>query len=268
MGTANALYASLFAFCPNADVSSPSYKLQSVHAYLATAVPRPLTIMTTTFYSPGSPPRESIRSAVVTSTSLHASILHDSERLRAQYPSIERFKIAAQENISRWYSAKVKLLPLLEADPSGSRLLQYCIKESSFIPVDSYQADKLLDGPFSYFLSTANVDRLEPEFCITPLHARFPASSPCMDIVLIRPKRDASLEMLENPNEAFSAKVGKVLGGAYTAGSHVDMVHDGQGGVKKAETEEEGLPVVEYFRCGGWEWTPVKTRLEPHGIAS
>jgi hypothetical protein len=46
------------------------------------------------------------------------------------------------------------------------------------------------------------------------------------------------------------------------------MVHDGQGGVKEAKTEEEGLPVVEYFRCGGWEWTPVKTRLEPHGIAS
>jgi hypothetical protein len=292
VGTANALFSSLFAFCPNPDTSGPSYRLQSLHAYLAYAVPRPLTIMTTSLGKTSSTSaaaasstsestaRTSIRSAVVTSAALHASILHDSERLRATHPGIQRFKIAAEENIKRWYSARVRLLPLLDAAPSDptsnpsatsnsssnsnsntSPFLRYSPAKSSFEPISLTDGNDLtLNGPFSYFLSTTNVDRLEPEFCISPLHSSAPASGPSVDVIVVRPGRDASVSVTTTPQDAraaFAAKIGEVLGGAYAAGTHVDYVYDGKGGVVRAEKGDERETVVEYYRCGGWEWTPV-----------
>jgi hypothetical protein len=243
-----------------------------MHAYLSRAVARPLTIMTTRTYTDNlDSPRKMIRSAVVTSTALHASILHDSEALRAEHPSIERFKIAAQQNITRWYSASVKLLPLLKDDPSGTDLMEYSVTNSAFVP---FHSSATLDGPFSYLVSTANVDRLEPEFCIAPLQSRFPSPSPFLDVVLIRPQRDLSLKHAASPKETYATKLGDMFKSAYTyvyddsaheqradlllsAGAHVDLVYDSQDGVSIWKEGNEGTTMVEYYRCGGWEWIPV-----------
>lgn len=86
-GTANALYASLFP-------DSQQDRLQSLQAYLEHRKPRHLTLATTTI----SESQSSIASVVV-STSLHASILHDSEALREQHPGIERYFVIDSQNI-------------------------------------------------------------------------------------------------------------------------------------------------------------------------
>jgi hypothetical protein len=213
--------------------------------------------MSTNIGIPPASPRISIQSIVVASTSLHASILHDSERLRASHPGIERFKIAAQENITRWYSANLKLLPLPNPGSSGGSILKYSPSQRTFVLVNGSAESLSLEGPFSYFASTANVDRLETEFVIMPLQSRIPATSPSMDIALIRPRMSPQAANGKLNGEAFAAIVGKVLGEAYNHGSHVDMVYDVEGQVHPAELGKDQTPVVEYYRCGGWEWTPV-----------
>jgi diacylglycerol kinase family enzyme len=97
-GTANALYSSL---CPGQD------RLQSLRAFLDKKPTRPLSIAAVSF-SDARP----LLSAVVVSTSLHASILHHSEALRESHPGLDRFKIAAQQNADRWYNARVLLSPI------------------------------------------------------------------------------------------------------------------------------------------------------------
>lgn len=272
-GTANALFSSFFAGTPSGDIDSPAYKLQSVHAYLADVNPRPVNVTTTTVV-PARPanhpmavsawrPRITVRSIVVTSTSLHASILHDSERLRASHPGIERFKIAAQGNITRWYHASVRLFPL--PAPSSPEVLRYSpetrtfqVLNSGFVE-DTGGAVALPDSAYSYFLSSSSVDRLEPEFCITPLMTRLPPSGPGVDVVVVRPLNDPSLntETLEARTK-FASKAGVILGGAYKGGEHVDLTYSENGDIVPYEEEHAGktLP-VEYFRCGGWEWAPV-----------
>jgi hypothetical protein len=224
-----------------------------VHAYLAGASPRPLAIMRTTLGPRGGAPRTTTFAAVVTSAALHASILHDSERLRAEHPSLARFKLAAQANIARWYAADVALLPLPAPLPgTGTAVLRYT-PGGALAPAQ----DTALAGPFAYFLSTANVDRLEPDFCIAPLVVRQPAAGPALDVVVLRPGRDGALAGAGAPQDVFADKVGRVLGAAYAEGAHVDMVFapDADGSVR-AHSAGAGEPVVEYFRCGGWEWTP------------
>ena len=81
-GTANALYSSLF---PGQDD-----KLLSLDAFVSAKPPIPLSLATTTIAS-----KVSV-SSVVVSTSLHASILHDSEALRAAHPGIERSVLCAK----------------------------------------------------------------------------------------------------------------------------------------------------------------------------
>lgn len=254
-GTANALYSSFFPLTKDPDVS---YRLQSVQSFIDGTKTVPLTFAIATL---SSPPFERKRpkvaiSAVVASTSLHASILNDSERLRAEMPGLERFKHAAELNSKRWYSSFVKLLPA-----SATGVVQiYDPSAKAFIPhPESYEDDPIvdLDGPFAYFLSTVNVDRLEPAFCITPLTSRLPSSSKeaTVDIVIVRPLRDPSLS-LDTPEAraAYVEKLWAVMGGAYRSGSHVDLRYDING---KIVSEGDGLTVVEYIRCGGWEWIPV-----------
>lgn len=92
MGTANALYSSLFPPTVPGDTSTVEYKLQSLRSYLNEGDSIPLTLCVTTL-SPAHDARvgaKTVVSAVVTSTSLHASILHDSEALRKEMPGIER----------------------------------------------------------------------------------------------------------------------------------------------------------------------------------
>jgi len=258
-GTANALYSSLFLPKPNDD--PVQYKLQGIHAFIKRAKRIPLTLAITDILTQpagkGSVPvrEKATVSAVVTSTALHASILHDSEALRAGIPSMERFKVAARQNITRWYSGCAKLLP------SGSTGVVEIWNpfDKEFVPhAESDEDDPYvdIDGPFAYFLSTVNVDRLEPTFQITPLVTAEPRAGAFLDVVVIRPYRDASLSGLEAEEERkrFAEKSGAVLGAVYQSGNHINLRYDSTG---KIVSTGEGELVVEYFRCGGWEWIPV-----------
>jgi hypothetical protein len=96
-GTANALYSSLFPPLPSGNIDDVVYKLQSLRLYLSGKYTiRPLAYSRTEFSS--SPTTQvNLRiasSCVVTSTSLHASILYDSELLRKDMPGIERHEFS------------------------------------------------------------------------------------------------------------------------------------------------------------------------------
>lgn len=203
--------------------------------------------MTTTTIGDG----PAIHTHVVASFALHAAILKDSEDLRIEHPGVERFKMAAEKNASAFFEADVKLLPATDG------ILQYDPISQSFKQAETTE----LSGPFAYFLSTSTTARLEPTFVIAPLLERIPATSPSMDIVIIRPMRDQSVAKLD-PEERgvkWAARAWEVVGSAYNKGSHVDLTYPAKG-----ETLErgQGQAVVEYFRCGGFEWTPkVSTRM-------
>jgi hypothetical protein len=177
-------------------------------------------------------------------------------------PGIERFKAAAQNNISKWYTSYVKLLPV----PSVGVVQIYDPTRKEFISHDESHPDDPIvdvDGPFAYFLSTVNVDRLEPAFRVTPLHAIIPPTAASLDIVMVRPSRDPSLKWdtpkeRQDARQAFVHKATTVLQGAYKNGIHVDIRYgqDGEIGL-----DGVGPTIVEYIRCGGWEWTPVKITL-------
>ncbi|KAI0340152.1 hypothetical protein BDW22DRAFT_444134 [Trametopsis cervina] len=221
--------------------------------------PRSLTVAKTTLSSPdGKGPSQTSISVVVASTSLHASILHDSEALRATHPGIERFKIAAQQNITRWYDARVKLLPV-----SGSGVKVYDPSKKEFVPHPAGEdGSVVLEGPFAYFLSTMSVDRLEPTFRITPLHSSIPPSDASLDVVILRPLRDKSISAeSDRDREVFASKSMAVLGGAYRDGAHINMRYSDGGDVVE---EGEGEVVAEYFRCSGWEWIPNEKDPEAH----
>ncbi|KZT28636.1 hypothetical protein NEOLEDRAFT_1154512 [Neolentinus lepideus HHB14362 ss-1] len=250
LGTANALYASLFP--PSSSPQDPtSYRLLALHSFLASSSPRLLALAETSLAS------TTIYSAVVTSTALHASILHDSEALRKDMPGIERFKVAAHQNITRWYNASVVLRP---PKPDGS-VQVYDPATKSLIP---YGKDAKLQGPFAYFLSTVNVDRLEPLFRITPLFSSIPPppSTPSLDIAILRPLRDPAVSSAaQDDREIFAQKAGRVLGEAYNNGAHVNLRYAED---RQPVTDGDGEAVVEYFRCGGFEWIPDESDDRAH----
>lgn len=264
-GTANALYSSLFL--PKPEDDPVQYKLQGIHAFINKAKHVALTLAITDILAPPAdkklvPVREKTTvSAVVTSTALHASILHDSEALRAEIPSIERFKVAAYQNITRWYSGSAKIFPSKSTgvveiwNPFDKEFVTHAESEEGDPYVD-------IDGPFTYFLSTVNVDRLEPAFQITPLVNAEPRTGAFLDVVVVRPYRDASLTGLEAEEEKkqFAEKSGEVLRAVYQSGNHINLRYDSTG---KVVSEGEGELVVEYFRCGGWEWIPASPLICP-----
>lgn len=257
-GTANALYSSLFL--PKPDDDPIQYKLQGIQAFIKKAKQAPLNLAITDILAPPAgkalaPVREkSTVSAVVASTALHASILHDSEALRVEIPSMERFKVAAYQNITRWYSGCAKLFPSKSTgvveiwNPFDKEFVTHAESDEDSPYVD-------IDGPFAYFLSTVNVDRLEPAFQIAPLVTAEPRTGAFLDVVVVRPYRDASLTGLEAEEErkVFAEKAGEVLRAAYQSGNHINLRYNSSG---KIVSEGEGEVVVEYFRCGGWEWIP------------
>ncbi|KAI0792939.1 ATP-NAD kinase-like domain-containing protein [Abortiporus biennis] len=269
-GTANALYSSLFPPTSTTGEGDPqlTYKLQSVQSFLSSKpTEKPLSLaVTSTYPASQSNAKETIKnipiatstSVVVASTALHASILHDSEALRASIPTMERFKVAAQQNITHWYSAKVKLLP-----PPGidNDVLLYDPGKNEFVKKGS---DVELEGPFAYFLSTVNVDRLEPAFRITPLFTSLVPHRQSLDIVIVRPLRDPSISGIsEEAKGNFAAKSVQVLAqGAYQDGAHIRMRYNEDGSIDT--TSDEGSTVVEYYRCGGWEWVPESTDIQAH----
>lgn len=73
--------------------------------------------------------------------------------------------------------------------------------------------------------------------------------------MVVRPLRDPTIsEDTPDTRSAFVTKLWQVLGGAYKNGSHVDLRYS-EGG--EITSEGDGPVVVEYIRCGGWEWHPV-----------
>ncbi|KAJ6455862.1 ATP-NAD kinase-like domain-containing protein [Mycena sanguinolenta] len=254
-GTANALYSTHFSPPPDGTLDT-TYRLQSVKSFIAGAKTIPLTLAITTLSSPPSArnrPRAKI-SAVVVSTCMHASILKDSEALRKEMPGLERFKVAAQQNSTKWYNSWVKLLPA-----AGTEAVQiYDLDTQTFVDhPGSHSNDPIvdLDGPFVYFLSTVNVDRLEPAFMISPLSSQIPPTDVACDVVVVRPFRSPSVTAdTPETREAFVPTLWKVLGEAYRQGSHINLRYNEKG---EATTEGDGPSVVEYIRCGGWEWLPV-----------
>jgi hypothetical protein len=270
-GTANALHSTFFPPPPSTSESSTGTALAeptvlaSLLSFLS-ATPRlvPLTFARTSIYvsppalsgseNPDAAPIASVSasypdvvSAVVTSTALHAAILHDSEALRATVPGIERFKLAAAQNATTWYRARARLLAPVQ---------RYDVTADAFVSVSEEEEPLELSGPFAYFLSTVNVDRLEPLFRIAPLQRALPpppGGAQTMDVLVVRPLRDPSLEGKsgEGERERFKERLWGVIGSAYQDGAHIKARYHSQDG------KTGGLPVVEYFRVGGWEWIPV-----------
>ncbi|KAF5386969.1 hypothetical protein D9615_001772 [Tricholomella constricta] len=264
-GTANALYSSIFP--PSVEGDSVNCKLKSIQSFINSSRTIPLTLAVATLFSPRSGNKRSqvAVSSVVVSTALHASILHDSESLRKDIPGIERFKIAAQNNSTKWYTSYVKLLPTLGTgrvqvyDPANKTFVDHPESEDHDPIVD-------VDGPFAYFLSTVNVDRLEPAFRITPLARTIPPTEASCEVVLLRPLRDPSVsrDNLE-ARMAFVPKLWAVLGAAYKDGAHINLRYDTGGEIT---TGGEGPTVVEYIRCGGWEWIPDDIDADTHLLCS
>ncbi|KAI5124005.1 hypothetical protein M0805_003837 [Coniferiporia weirii] len=254
-GTANALYSSLFP--PElSEHSTVEYKLQSIRALVAKRLSAtPLSIVETVVSTEAvntSLSTITVFSAVVTSTALHASILEQSESLRESIPDLSRFKVAAERNISRWYHGDVCLRPA-----EGGAVTIYDHRTGKFVPYpgdDNNLLRPTMNGPFAYFLSTVNVDRLEPSFLIAPLRAETEECS--MDIVIIRPKRDpALLDNARNGDARFAKKMEVMFNAAYRKGSHVKLGYLDNGTVGQ-DIGGTSHSFVEYVRCGGWEWIP------------
>ncbi|KAH0584201.1 hypothetical protein J132_00556 [Termitomyces sp. J132] len=264
-GTANALYVSLFP--PAAEQDSIAYKLQSLQSYINSSHMIPLTFAIATL---SSPPQEKkcpcvVVSFVVVSTALHASILHDSEALREDMPGIERFKVAAQRNMTTWYNSYVKLLPT----PGPGRIQIYDPTTKTF--VDHPESDEVdpivhVDGPFVYFLSTINVDRLESAFRITPLARSIPTAEATCELVFVRPLRDPSISVDSTESRMiFMSKLWAVMSTVYQDGAHIDLRYSSEG---KITSSGDGPVVVEYIRCGGWEWSPDDSDDNAHLLCS
>ena len=260
-GTGNAMHSTFFP-PPASSASSTAGPtlLASLLSFLS-ATPRliPLTLAHTSISSPAPPNNEKpegspasagsdgVISLVVTSTALHAAILHDSEALRTSVPGIERFKLAAAQNDTTWYRARARLIAPVQ---------RYDVTADAFVPVSEEEDPLELQGPFAYFLSTVNVDRLEPLLRIAPLQTALPPppGALTMDVLAVRPLRDLSLEGKsgQEERERFKETVWSAFGGAYQDGAHIRARYDTQDG------KVDGLPIVEYFRVKGWEWIPVR----------
>ncbi|GAA6059739.1 hypothetical protein JCM10212_001947 [Sporobolomyces blumeae] len=234
-GTANALYYHLFPpespTYPTDTALSPFYSVVSfVRRYAAppsdsrrrkppsslplalNALIPPLSLSTDK-RRPSSPATPTLTS-VVSSAALHACLLHDAEQLRATVPGLERFKLAAQENVKRWWDGKVRLVgPKVDKyDPKrkafiearGTRVDARSCRGEGRADVDDRPDDDVVEveGPFAYFVS-ALVSRFEPSFVVAPhrsplsplapqSHVSGPGGSqdePSIDLVVIRPLR-------------------------------------------------------------------------------
>ncbi len=261
-GTANALHSTYFPPSNSESSTAEPTLLASLLSFLS-ATPRiiPLTLAHITISSSPPPPLVlnensnefpskfssaspdvDVISAVVTSTALHAAILHDSEALRASVPGVERYKLAAEQNMTTWYHGRVRLLSPVE---------EYDVDTGAFTDLlrEEWGLGLEFQGPFAYFLSTVNVDRLEPLFRITPLQRTLPPppGAQTMDFLVVRPEGKSD----EEGRERFKERLWGVLNAAYQDGAHIKAQYDSPDG------ETPGMPVVAYFRGAGWQWIPV-----------
>lgn len=245
-GTANALYAS---YCRPDLGTDDTWRWKSIDAFLAHAQPRPLTMLDVDVS--GHAPH---LACVVASHALHAAILRDSESLRTEHPGLERFKMAAEQNSTRWCDATVQLTtPAQKYDP----------RTAAFVAVP--EDETVLDGPFLY-MNAMVVDRLEPEFvpapfavCGDPELQRPPTQ---MDVVIVRPMRSPTLKAAASVGDkeriAFAqGPLTQVLfEGMYRHGRHVGFTFsDGY----TIEDHGAGPWIVEYYRTTGYTWQPASS---------
>lgn len=257
-GTANALYASLY---PEEKTDSETYKLLNLKAFLSDSEQKHSLALTQVSIDGG----ESSIAHLITSHALHASILADSEALRSTYPGIERFKVASAQNASIWTPAKVKL----QGRGKSERIQLFNPDTSAFEDIDDGKTE--LEGPFFYFVCVTT-DRLESNFVPAPYSG--PSSpipslqrpSDAVDILIIRPLRDPKLAKYVSRDASFwsdeeskslrdefaSTRVQAIVGGMYNEGQHVSLRYGG----------DSGPYMCEYYRCGGYEWTPVSNEAK------
>lgn len=249
LGTANALYSTLFPVDP--AMFETEYRLQGIRAYLAGHF-KPLTISKTCLYTDNNEKLKSVYGVVVTSTALHAAILHSAERLRETVKGIERFQIAAKENILHWYQGNVQFLSRDEDSSfEASRIYNPDTDKFAVLSQDT------LSGPFAYFISTTNVDRLEPAFQISPLFSKLPPGPGELDLVVVRPLRDPAFTKDDEPSRTqFASKLMHVLQSAYQQGAHVKIQHR-EPHISVDSGDNSNSYVVEYIRTKGWRWVPV-----------
>jgi hypothetical protein len=269
---ANALHASLSAGFPTqlpdgldsvlpSDIEIRNGMSSLIASLVPSSKPVPLPITMTTIYdSNGKATSESpIPSHIVLSTSLHAALLHTSDELRAEYPGLERFKVAAQRNLGVFFQAQARLY-----GPPGKPVQQYDPKTKSFVEPYTMDGDGIIDGPFTYFLSTTTCERLEPTFVINPTIKSLPPDPniPTMDIVVLRPRRDPHVDAATSPEERrerWKKRAMEVIGHAYKGGGHIDLTYPNDGG--ETVCNGSGQVVVETFRVGEFSWTPLVSYL-------
>ncbi|KAL4399052.1 D-erythro-sphingosine kinase [Malassezia pachydermatis] len=258
-GTANALYHSVFG--PGNAEDDHAWRFRSFDAFIKgdTTKCKPLTLIHVQ-------PNNHVAS-VVSSHSLHAAILRDSEALRLSHPGIERFKMAAELNITSWCNACLTLIP-----PKDGKVLSYNAKEGKFLPTSNLDEDyvSLTNGQFQVFGSFAYmnamvVDRLEPTFVPAPFAGFFCDESlrrprNTIDIVVVRPPRSPKVfTEIQNGNEETNMRKEYaqdvlstlIFEGMYSHGAHLNYTYKPDGHV---ELHGDGRYVVEYFRVGAYEW--------------
>lgn len=248
-GTANALYASLYRPTVPEAAESDAWRLLALAAR-TTAPAQALTVLRV--HTPAAH-----LACVVTSHALHAAILRDSEALRAEHPGVERFKMAAMQNVATWYRARLTL----HAGACGVRV--YDPQTEAFVDASDYErtdaGDVVVDGPFVY-MNAMVVERLEPTFVPAPFasgHCRASLRRPreALDVVVLRPgrspviKADADADARRAFGEGPLTEV--LMRGMYSEGAHVAYVYGADG---RVVPHGPGTPVVEYFRAAGYTW--------------
>lgn len=263
-GTANALYHSIYPIVAGPDIlrfvqetlpaadAEAANRLQSVVAYLRRAgTTRPLSLARNTIFKPDGAVEQSLLSVVVASTALHANLLHTSEELRATIPGVERYTEAAKQNLDKWSHATVKL----KSSSEGTPILLYDPSSDEFTECAS--DEHAISGPFAYFLSTLNVDRLEAGFVITPLASKIKPNSDTMDIVIILPLRSPQVsgDTSEDRQKFTQLLMGSM--GAARSATHTRIRYPKDASSVGGLSEDaDGPLVVQYYRCAGWEWVP------------
>ncbi|KAK4049552.1 hypothetical protein OIV83_004049 [Microbotryomycetes sp. JL201] len=258
LGTANAQYFHLFP--PESGRLTPiKQQLGSLLSFVTKERAIPMSLAINRISSKDSALESPIISTVVSSAALHAALLRDAEALRTQVPGLERFKIAAQQNFTRWFRGSLHL---------SSKAQRYDSRSHSF--VDASREEELeLRGPFSYFVS-ALVSRFEPTFVVAPLKDPLHKLAPnqgiaTIDVIVIRPLRDPdtqkfvdeaqnSEKRLQETRDAFAKKLWNVTAGMYDGGKHIDARYE--------DAEMDQPEIVEYYRCQQVEWRPAEDEDE------